>query len=375
MRISDFVFVTAVISFFAASGTGFLLNKDSWPRIVVFGLAFFAGMMAYVVSLMIFTAIEGGGDGWLLIGAWLILPSPLTGSAIGALASLITSVPSHAPHLSAFADSNSQLKFVGFGKAMVWTVLITVIMWASGIIARNTLATAQLSTESYYSIESILKAAVVIATLLLLETRQTNSSVASAIRALGLKRGNSTQLRLVVLGAVPLVIGCLIVFFGLNESAALELPPGLLIVRSILSFAIVEEVLYRGFIFRHLRQGRSFWSAASLSAVLVTLAGLLNMTAEGSLGFSMELILFLSTSAIVSFVLVFPLALLFEIGGFSILGGAIWHGAISSLSWLMWTSDADNGSLRLVATLTSAAIVTFAAIRARNSRPDLAQKH
>jgi membrane protease YdiL (CAAX protease family) len=83
---------------------------------------------------------------------------------------------------------------------------------------------------------------------------------------------------------------------------------------------VAEEVLFRGFVYRHLRSTRTFWRAASLSALPFAAAHL-------PLFWSLE-----PTVALLALVMAiawsFPLAWLFDRGGASIWPGAILHFAI-----------------------------------------------
>jgi membrane protease YdiL (CAAX protease family) len=83
---------------------------------------------------------------------------------------------------------------------------------------------------------------------------------------------------------------------------------------------IAEEVVFRGFLFRHLRQGRGFWSAASLSALPFVAV---HLTLFATLDFVVAL-----TTLLVALSLTFPFAWLFEQAGNSIWPAAILHFAI-----------------------------------------------
>jgi len=83
---------------------------------------------------------------------------------------------------------------------------------------------------------------------------------------------------------------------------------------------VAEEVLFRGFPFRRLREGRSFWRAASLAAMgFVAVHSLLFLTLDFALALA-SLLLSLSLS--------FPLAWLFERSGGSIWPPAIVHAVL-----------------------------------------------
>jgi membrane protease YdiL (CAAX protease family) len=80
---------------------------------------------------------------------------------------------------------------------------------------------------------------------------------------------------------------------------------------------VAEEVLFRGYLFRHLRRGRSFWRAALLASGPFVLVHLW-------LFFSMSWPVALA-SVVLSALISIPFAYLFELGGNTIWGSAILH--------------------------------------------------
>jgi membrane protease YdiL (CAAX protease family) len=80
---------------------------------------------------------------------------------------------------------------------------------------------------------------------------------------------------------------------------------------------LAEETVFRGFLFRHLRQWHSFWRAALISAIPFAMVHLLLFA-------TLDLVVALAALA-VSVSLSFPLARLFERGGFSIWLPAMVH--------------------------------------------------
>lgn len=171
-------------------------------------------------------------------------------------------------------------------------------------------------------------------------------------------------MKVALLGVLPIVLGYLVIFWGLRKSAALEPSAGFMIIKFIFSQGIGEEVVFRGLIFRHLRRGRSFWPAASLSGLLFAFIHLINLAK----GVTPELLIAVATSIAFGFILTFPLALLFELGGGSILGGAIFHVAIDSVNW--FTEAGESGApmnTYLGFVLIAAIVVTLAALKTKIS--------
>jgi membrane protease YdiL (CAAX protease family) len=95
---------------------------------------------------------------------------------------------------------------------------------------------------------------------------------------------------------------------------------------------VAEEVVFRGFLFRRFREGRSFWRAALLAAVpFIAVHALLFLTFEFSIALA---------SLLVAVSLSFPLAWLFERSGGSIWPSAIVHAAVQGSIKLIETEDA-----------------------------------
>jgi membrane protease YdiL (CAAX protease family) len=86
---------------------------------------------------------------------------------------------------------------------------------------------------------------------------------------------------------------------------------------------IAEEVLFRGYLFRHLRQGRTFWEAAIVASgpfVLVHLSLIATMPWAIAL-----------TSVLLAALISFPLARLFELGGNTVWAPALVHWVVQGV--------------------------------------------
>jgi membrane protease YdiL (CAAX protease family) len=159
--------------------------------------------------------------------------------------------------------------------------------------------------------------AAVVAALLAVERLLFATTPAYAVRALGLGppawRGvlAAVAVGLLLLAVIPLYARATGGSVALQPGAAWALP-GL-----FAQAGIAEEALFRGYLFRHLRAGRSFWRAASVAAlpfVAVHLVLLLTMPP------------IIAVAAIVLAVAMsFPLAWLFELSGNTIWGPALLH--------------------------------------------------
>jgi membrane protease YdiL (CAAX protease family) len=125
---------------------------------------------------------------------------------------------------------------------------------------------------------------------------------------------------------------------------------------------VAEEVLFRGFMYRHLRQTRSFWRAATLSAVPFAAAHI-------ALLWSLDLSLALLALAM-AIAWSFPLAWLFDRAGNSIWPGAILHAVMQSGIKLLVDDGAAFQSLAIawVALGLLTPWLFFAALRAPSDR-------
>lgn len=90
-------------------------------------------------------------------------------------------------------------------------------------------------------------------------------SLGRALSDLGLTRLNPRGLGVAALILVPLC--SVFPVFSAATGAPLSLRPGwpLMVLGVMLNNGLAEETMMRGFVFRHLRRGRTFWRAAGLS--------------------------------------------------------------------------------------------------------------
>ena len=115
---------------------------------------------------------------------------------------------------------------------------------------------------------------------------------------------------------------------------------------------IAEEVLFRGYLFRHLRVGRTFWRAAAVSMLPFV---------------SVHLILFFSmswpiavASVLLAIIISFPLAYLFELGGDTIWAPAILHFVIqATVKVIVFAHGAESFALVWMAVSAVVPLVIF----------------
>jgi membrane protease YdiL (CAAX protease family) len=183
------------------------------------------------------------------------------------------------------------------------------------------------ATGSYLGQSGLLVGAVVVAAVLAAERVLFGRSPRRAVASLGFGRPAAPGL----LAAAVVSLGMLAFFpvFARVTGADPGMRPGwvLLLPGLFAQAGVAEEVLFRGYLFGHLRAGRSFWRAALLSLppfLAVHLLLFLQMDAA------------VATAAVLtSLVISFPLARLYDLGG-----GTIWAPAI--LHWVV------QGAIKLV---------------------------
>ena len=126
----------------------------------------------------------------------------------------------------------------------------------------------------------------------------------------------SAGLSLALLACLPLLAAFTGVELMARENATW------LAVGMLAQGGVAEEVLFRGFMYRHLRSTRTFWRAATLSAVPFAAAHVpLFFTLDASVAL-LALAMAIAWS--------FPLAWLFDRAGGSIWPGAILHGVVQA---------------------------------------------
>jgi membrane protease YdiL (CAAX protease family) len=102
---------------------------------------------------------------------------------------------------------------------------------------------------------------------LVVEMRLSGTTPRQALSDLGVTRLDLGAVRLTALILIPLL--AFYPLYSLLTATPLALAPGWLwlLAGAFLYNGLNEETLFRGLVFRHLRGGRSFWRAATVSAV------------------------------------------------------------------------------------------------------------
>jgi len=193
--------------------------------------------------------------------------------------------------------------------------------------------------------------ALVVSATVAVECAWPGQTLTSAVRGVGLampaRRGiiaslSICALLLLVVPLFVLVTGAIVTL----EIRSLRLLPGL-----FGQAGIAEEVLFRGYLFGHLRAGRSFWRAALLAMLpfaLVHLLMFLTMPWPVALA-----------ALLLSIVLSFPLAHLFELGGRTVWPPALLHFVVQGTAKLVVFSGEEASTFPIVWMGASAVLPMF----------------
>ncbi len=206
--------------------------------------------------------------------------------------------------------NRSSLKAFGVivsGFVVVWAVLDRSATWL----------------DSNMGEAGVLVCALVILAALAVERLLFGTGSRRALRRLGFGRPNG---RAILAGSlVALAMISFYPIFSLATGAPVSLRDGwmLMALGLFLQHGIAEEVLFRGYLFRHLREGRTFWQAAFLSMVPFVAVHLLLLI---YLDFAVAL-----ASILVAVATAFPLAFMFERDNNTIWTPALLHGAAHSI--------------------------------------------
>jgi membrane protease YdiL (CAAX protease family) len=172
-------------------------------------------------------------------------------------------------------------------------------------------------------------------------------------RHLGLGQPRATGIFSAVGIAIVLMTIALLFVLGTGMTPApypgwISLLPGL-----FAQAGVAEEVLFRGYLFGHIRQGRTFWRAASLSMLPFVFVHLV-------LFFSMPWPI-ASASVVLAIFISFPLAYLYELGGNTIWAPALLHFVIqATVKVLVFPRGAESFALTWMAASALVPLLVFA---------------
>jgi len=180
---------------------------------------------------------------------------------------------------------------------------------------------------------------VIVVLALVIERLLTRAPLRSCFFALGLGAPRRSALLAAVVLSVALLASLPLLAALSGVELALRGGAAWLALGMFLQGGAAEEVLFRGFMYRHLRQGRTFWRAATLSALPFS-------AAHVPLLWTLETPVALLALAM-AIALSFPLAWLFDRANGSIWPGAIVHGVVQGGIKLLVDTDAAFQTLAI----------------------------
>jgi membrane protease YdiL (CAAX protease family) len=202
------------------------------------------------------------------------------------------------------AGSRLSLLRLGAGFALIYLVLDRAATW----------------THSLYGEYGALICTLVVVAALGVERWLHATRWRAALRALGFGRPAGRGLLAALLACLALLAAALCYVLISGQALRLRAGWGAIALGVFLQGGIAEELLWRGYLFRHLRATRGFWRAAGLAMlVMVAQHGLLLWTLPLPIALA-SLVVAIATS--------FPLAYLFELGGNTLWGAALLHAVI-----------------------------------------------
>lgn len=147
-----------------------------------------------------------------------------------------------------------------------------------------------------------------------------------ALSDIGLTRFSGTGIRLALIYLLPLLI--FFPLFAVLTNMPLALRPNWIwfVFSAVLTNGLVEETMMRGYVFRHLREGRGFWCSAALSTIYFA-------------GYHLPLILSAGVLiGVIGVIVAIPIGLLtayiYERGGNTIWGSGLLHAIYNMLAFI-----------------------------------------
>ena len=228
------------------------------------------------------------------------------------------------------------------------SVIFGLFQWSAGALASN-------RGEAGLIVGLLVVGATIAAERLLFGQR-----VLVAVGTLGLGLPSATGL--LVVAGIGVVLVSIVNVFALATGASLGPFPGWIFLISGLfaQAGVAEEVLFRGYLFGHLRRGRSFWRAATLS--MLPFVGV-----HVFLFFTMPWPVALA-AVLLAVSLSFPLAHLFEVGGATIWAPAVLHFVIQGTVKVVVVSGDGSWAFPLVWMAASALVPWLSLLVARPQR-------
>lgn len=228
------------------------------------------------------------------------------------------------------------------------SVIFGLFQWSAGALASN-------RGEAGLIVGLLVVSATIAAERLLFGQR-----VLAAARTLGL--GAPRAKGLFVVAGIGVVLVSIVYVFAQATGASLgPFPSWISLIPGLFAQAgVAEEILFRGYLFGHLRRGRPFWRAATISMLPFVGVHLF-------LFFTMPWPIALA-AVLLAVALSFPLAHLFEVGGATIWAPALLHFVIQGTVKVVVVSGDGSWAFPLVWMAASAVVPWLSLFVARPQR-------
>ena len=201
--------------------------------------------------------------------------------------------------------------------------------------------------------------AVVVLATVVIERAIFKREFSEAVRTLGLVAPAARGIAAV--SAVSLALLLVVPFYASLAGANLTFRSGWpwLLPGLFAQAGVAEEILFRGYLFGHVRRGRSFWPAVRLSMIpFVAVHLLLFLTMPWPIALA---------ALVLSIVMSVPLAHLFELGGGSIWPPALLHFVVQATVKIVAFDDGSSSTFPIVWMMASAVLPLLVLVVPRRS--------
>ena len=252
-------------------------------------------------------------------------------------------------------------------KQLFVRLALIVIVWYLGLAFLPQIAGTCLDGDcGFTGGEIILSLAIpvaIIAVSALLDKWLDGKTVAQALSDTGLTRFSPTGIRVAALYLLPLL--AFYPLFSLITNTPLSVQPNWpwLFLNVVLVNGLAEEIMMRGFVFRHLREGRPFWRAAVLSTMYFAAYHVVLIFTAGPLIGIIAVIIAIPAGLLTSYV--------YEKGDNTIWGNALFHATYNAPALLLvFPADvqAAASALYLLLGIAVSSLVLISAYRAGYGR-------
>ncbi len=232
-------------------------------------------------------------------------------------------------------------------------MLLLLLVGSIPVIAILVSAAFVLPPDMPVLLRQVLLCVVGVAGITVAERRVFGSGWRRVIATLGFVAPSPRTVVVAMVVSVPMWL--FLPVYGRLTGAPASLNPDWLpiLLGVILVNGVAEEVIHRAFIFGHLRETRSFWSSATISAVIFAVQHIYLLLTIGAVAGI--------ASVVLAFAVAFPLAFLYERGGNSLGAPAILHTSSNAPMMLFLVPDATGEVLLLhMAVVLASMYLSFA---------------